>query len=66
MATAMSFARAGSQYDGRRQSHRGMNMERSASADGTVIAYEQWGSGPLVMIVGGAFNDRRTWAASTS
>lgn len=41
-------------------------MERSASADGTVIAYEQWGSGPLVMIVGGAFNDRRTWAASTS
>jgi pimeloyl-ACP methyl ester carboxylesterase len=32
------------------------------SADGTTIAYDRWGSGPLVVIVGGAFNDRGTWA----
>lgn len=38
-------------------------MEKVTSADGTAIAYETWGSGPLVVVVGGAFNDRRTWAA---
>ncbi len=37
-------------------------METATSADGTRIAYERWGSGPLVVIVGGAFNDRGTWA----
>lgn len=37
-------------------------METTASADGTTIAYDARGSGPLVVIVGGAFNDRGTWA----
>jgi pimeloyl-ACP methyl ester carboxylesterase len=37
-------------------------MRKATSADGTTIAYDQWGSGPLVVIVGGAFNDRGTWA----
>jgi pimeloyl-ACP methyl ester carboxylesterase len=37
-------------------------MEQARSADGTTIAYDVWGSGPLVVIVGGAFNDRKTWA----
>src|SRR5215211_634104 len=37
-------------------------MRTATSADGTKIAYDQWGSGPLVVIVGGAFNDRGTWA----
>ena len=32
------------------------------SADGTTIAYDAWGDGPAVVIVGGAFNDRNTWA----
>jgi pimeloyl-ACP methyl ester carboxylesterase len=37
-------------------------MNRTTSADGTTIAYETWGRGPLVVIVGGAFNTRQTWA----
>ena len=37
-------------------------MEKAISADGTTIAYDGWGTGPLVVIVGGAFNDRGTWA----
>lgn len=37
-------------------------MGQARSADGTAIAFDQWGSGPLVVIVGGAFNDRGTWA----
>lgn len=37
-------------------------MEKTTSADGTTIAYDVWGSGPLVVIVGGAFNDRTAWA----
>ena len=37
-------------------------MEQARSADGTTIAYDVWGSGPLVVIIGGAFNDRKTWA----
>ncbi len=37
-------------------------MEKAASADGTTIAYDVRGEGPVVVIVGGAFNDRRTWA----
>jgi pimeloyl-ACP methyl ester carboxylesterase len=36
-------------------------MERTTSADGTTIAYDAWGSGPLVVIVGGAFNERHAW-----
>jgi pimeloyl-ACP methyl ester carboxylesterase len=31
---------------------------RATSADGTTIAYESYGSGPVVVIVGGAFCDR--------
>jgi pimeloyl-ACP methyl ester carboxylesterase len=37
-------------------------MEKATSADGTTIAYDVWGQGPLVVVVGGAFNDRGTWA----
>jgi alpha-beta hydrolase superfamily lysophospholipase len=37
-------------------------VEKTQSADGTTIAYDVWGSGPLVVIVGGAFNNRHTWA----
>lgn len=36
-------------------------MEKVASADGTTIAYDVRGAGPLVVVIGGAFNDRRTW-----
>jgi pimeloyl-ACP methyl ester carboxylesterase len=36
---------------------------RITSADGTDIAYEAVGSGPPVILVGGAFNDRRSPAA---
>ena len=37
-------------------------MAETTSADGTTIAYDSWGDGPLVVVVGGAFNDRGTWA----
>ena len=37
-------------------------MDKVTSADGTTIAYDVWGTGPLVVIVGGAFNDRRAWS----
>ena len=37
-------------------------MEKTTSRDGTTIAYDVWGGGPLVVVVGGAFNDRGTWA----
>jgi pimeloyl-ACP methyl ester carboxylesterase len=33
-------------------------MPKVTSADGTVIAYEQAGDGPPLIVVGGAFNDR--------
>jgi dihydrofolate reductase len=36
-------------------------VEKTQSADGTTIAYDVWSSGPLVVIVGGAFNNRHTW-----
>ena len=36
-------------------------METTTSADGTTIAYDVWGDGPAVVIVGGAFNERNTW-----
>src|SRR3954465_8691579 len=38
-------------------------MEKATSADGTTIAYDVRGEGPLAVVVGGAFNDRGTWAA---
>jgi pimeloyl-ACP methyl ester carboxylesterase len=37
-------------------------MEKVTSPDGTEIAYERTGDGPVVIIVGGAFNDRHTGA----
>ena len=37
-------------------------METVTSRDGTTIAYERRGTGPGVVIVGGAFNDRHTFA----
>jgi alpha-beta hydrolase superfamily lysophospholipase len=37
-------------------------VEKTTSADGTTIAYDVWGEGPAAVIVGGAFNDRNTWA----
>jgi pimeloyl-ACP methyl ester carboxylesterase len=46
--------------DGTRQQEDG--VEKTTSADGTTIAYDVWGDGPAVVIVGGAFNDRNTWA----
>jgi alpha-beta hydrolase superfamily lysophospholipase len=33
-------------------------VEQTTSADGTTIAYERYGSGPVVALVGGAFCDR--------
>lgn len=33
-------------------------LEKATSADGTTIAYEAYGSGPVAVIVGGAFCDR--------
>jgi len=41
-------------------------MEYATSADGTTIAYERQGQGPAVVLVGGAFNDRHTWAELTA
>jgi len=38
------------------------HVQKTISADGTVIAYDARGTGPLVVVVGGAFNDRGTWA----
>src|SRR3954468_8498482 len=38
-------------------------MEKATSADGTTIAYDVRGEGPLAVVVGGAFNDRGTWGA---
>ena len=37
-------------------------MQKATSADGTRIGYDTWGSGPVAVVVGGAFNDRHTWA----
>src|SRR3954454_19780784 len=34
--------------------------EMTTSADGTKIAFDRIGSGPALILVGGAFNDRRT------
>jgi hypothetical protein len=37
-------------------------VEKAISADGTTIAYEAWGDGRPAIVVGGAFNNRATWA----
>jgi alpha-beta hydrolase superfamily lysophospholipase len=37
-------------------------VKTTTSADGTRLAFDVWGDGPAVVIVGGAFNDRTTWA----
>jgi pimeloyl-ACP methyl ester carboxylesterase len=37
-------------------------MQEITSSDGTKIAFETTGNGPVVIIVGGAFNDRNTGA----
>lgn len=37
-------------------------FEIATSTDGTTIAYERRGSGPVLVIVGGAFNERRSAA----
>jgi pimeloyl-ACP methyl ester carboxylesterase len=37
-------------------------VETTSSADGTTIAYDVRGTGPLVVVVGGAFNDRGSGA----
>jgi pimeloyl-ACP methyl ester carboxylesterase len=37
-------------------------MEKTVSADGTTIAYDVAGEGPVAVMVGGAFCDRRTFA----
>lgn len=34
------------------------HLEKTTSADGTTIAYEAYGSGPVAVVVGGAFCDR--------
>ncbi len=38
------------------------SVDTTTSPDGTTLAYDVHGSGPLVVVVGGAFNDRATWA----
>jgi pimeloyl-ACP methyl ester carboxylesterase len=37
-----------------------VTLEHVTSADGTPIAFERTGSGPAVVLIGGAFNDRST------
>ena len=41
-------------------------MEKITSADGTALAVERTGSGPAVVLVGGAFNDRGTVAGTAA
>jgi pimeloyl-ACP methyl ester carboxylesterase len=41
-------------------------MDTTASADGTRIAYDRVGHGPTVVVVGGAFADRRTASSLAS
>jgi pimeloyl-ACP methyl ester carboxylesterase len=43
-----------------------MTMEKITSADGTLLAAEPTGSGPAVVLVGGAFNDRSTVAGTAA
>jgi pimeloyl-ACP methyl ester carboxylesterase len=37
-------------------------MDKTTSADGTTIAFDVWGDGPAVVLVGGAFCNRATFA----
>ena len=39
-------------------------VDEATSADGTTIAYEAYGTGPVAIIVGGAFCDRGLSATS--
>ena len=39
-------------------------MEKITSADGTTLAVDRTGSGPALVLVGGAFNDRSTVAGA--
>lgn len=61
-AGADHFSRSGRSVEARGHEGWEADMEKVTSADGTTIAYEVWGEGPVVVIVGGAFNDRATWA----
>lgn len=42
-----------------------MSILKTKSADGTTIAYEKTGEGPALVLVGGAFCDRRAQASGT-
>ena len=42
-----------------------MNPERALSRDGTSLAYETAGDGPALILIGGAFCDRRARASGT-
>jgi pimeloyl-ACP methyl ester carboxylesterase len=42
-----------------------MKLEKVTSSDGTTIAFEMAGSGPPLILVGGAFHDRRGRVAGT-
>jgi pimeloyl-ACP methyl ester carboxylesterase len=42
-----------------------MNIQRVTSADGTPIAFERAGNGPPLILVGGAFCDRKARASGT-
>jgi pimeloyl-ACP methyl ester carboxylesterase len=43
-----------------------MTMEKITSADGTTLAVDRVGSGPALVLVGGAFNDRDTVAGAAA
>lgn len=57
------FAYLGGLYSGRPSGRREpvRRHETVMSADGTAIAAEVYGSGPAIVLVGGALNDRRTF-----
>lgn len=42
-----------------------MSIQKTKSADGTIIAYEKMGKGPALVLVGGAFCDRAAPASGT-
>src|SRR3954452_7531014 len=63
LAAASDEFRSLVQSDPRQDLRAGENdVDKTTSVDGTTIAYDVWGDGPAVVIVGGAFNDRNTWA----
>src|ERR1700744_1080159 len=59
--TPLSFP-VGARLPADRQSTRGSQMETTKSADGTVIAYDHTGSGPVLIVCVGAFCTRHTFA----